>query len=135
MASSASAAVAAGGAPTIHMLSKESELRLEVGGGHAHVKLVRGTAEVFGVELAEGRTYDFAPARKLAVFTWYGAELAVWGDVASSYVSEETPMGLYANLHQRLEARREEARATGGQGPRVRAAATRLAALVSASSR
>lgn len=28
-------------------------------------------------------------------------------------------MPLYANLHQRLEARREEARLSGGQGPRV----------------
>ena len=34
-------------------------------------------------------------------------------------MSAETAMPLYANLHQRLEARREEARATGGQGPRV----------------
>ena len=104
-----------------YTLTKESELRLEAGDtSFAHVRLLRGNAEVFGVELAEGRVYDFAPGRKVAVFTYYGADLVVWGDVVSAYVSEETPMALYANLHQRLEARREEARSTGGQGPRVR---------------
>jgi polyribonucleotide 5'-hydroxyl-kinase len=34
-------------------------------------------------------------------------------------VSSETQVPVYANLHQRLEARREEAKATGIAGPRV----------------
>jgi polyribonucleotide 5'-hydroxyl-kinase len=57
----------------------------------------------------------------LRIFTQcrYGAELQVWGAIASSYISSETAMPLYANLHQRLEARREEARVAGLQGPRV----------------
>jgi polyribonucleotide 5'-hydroxyl-kinase len=82
-------------------------------------QLISGTAEVFGVELAEGRAYHLAPGRKLAVFTWYGAELAVGGAVSTVYTSDETAVPLHANLHQRLEGRREEARATGASGPRV----------------
>jgi polyribonucleotide 5'-hydroxyl-kinase len=40
-----------------HTLAKETELRLEVAtGAPAFVRLVAGSAEVFGVELAEGRT-------------------------------------------------------------------------------
>jgi polyribonucleotide 5'-hydroxyl-kinase len=87
------------------------------------VQLISGSAECFGVELAEGHTYTFAPGRKAAIFTWYGAELHTWGGVAAVYTAEDTPMTVYANLHQRLEARRDEAKATGGAGPRVRAGA------------
>ncbi len=65
------------------------------------------------MELAEGRTYVLAPGRKFAAFTWYGAELVLGGAVAGVYVSPETHMPLYANLHQRLEVRREEAKAAG----------------------
>lgn len=57
---------------TRHVLSKESELRGEVGTtGTVCVKLFSGNAEVFGVELAEGHTYTFLPGRKFAVYTWY----------------------------------------------------------------
>lgn len=56
---------------TRHVLAKESELRAEVdASGTACIKLVSGNAEVFGVELAEGRTYTFSPGRKFAVYTW-----------------------------------------------------------------
>lgn len=107
-----------------HSLPAGSELRIEVGDGSpALVRLVSGSAEVFGVELVEGRTYSLAPARKLAVFTWYGAELALWGSVSSCYASSESGVPLIANLHQRLEARRAEAAAMGVNGPRVRARA------------
>ena len=105
---------------TTHHLSKESELRLEVGdAGPAFLKLTSGSAEVFGVELAEGRTYMLAPGRKLAAYSWYGAELQAWGALVSSYVSDETAMVAYANLHQRLEVRREEALSSGRAGPHV----------------
>ena len=114
------AAQAAASAVTRHQLSKESELRLEVSdSGAAFLRLASGSAEVFGVELVEGRAYTLAPGRKLAAFTWHGAELQTWGALVSSYQSDETAMPTYANLHQRLEARREEARTTGGPGPRV----------------
>ena len=57
-------------------LAAESELRVEVR-AHcaAQLRLLSGSAEVGGVELAEGRAYWLAPGRQLAVFSWYGAEL------------------------------------------------------------
>lgn len=103
------------------MLSKEHELRFEVadGSGFGHVKMLSGNAEIFGVELVEGRTYSFPPGSKLAVFTWFGAELHLSGNVTGVYTAADTLMPVYANLHQRLEARREEARVLGLHGPRV----------------
>lgn len=103
------------------MLSKEHELRFEVadGSGFGHVKMLSGNAEIFGVELVEGRTYSFPPGSKLAVFTWFGAELHLSGNVTGVYTAADTLMPVYAALHQRLEARREEARVLGLHGPRV----------------
>jgi polyribonucleotide 5'-hydroxyl-kinase len=99
---------------------REHELRLEVGkDAPASFKLLSGNAEVFGAEAVEGRTNTVAPGRKLAIFTWYGCEVELAGNWTSQYVSSESAMPLIANLHQRLEARREEARATGGSGPRL----------------
>lgn len=105
---------------TRRAINKEHELRIEVAqDGAATIKLISGSAELFGVELAEHRVYTLSPGRKIAIYSWYGAEVLVGGHVAACYLSSETHMPLYANLHQRLEARREEARKTGAQGPRV----------------
>jgi N-terminal beta-sandwich domain of polyadenylation factor len=38
-------------------------------------QLVQGEAEVFGAELALGRTYLFGAECKAAVFTWHGCTL------------------------------------------------------------
>mmetsp|Transcript_25890 Transcript_25890/g.90145 ORF Transcript_25890/g.90145 Transcript_25890/m.90145 type:complete len:300 (-) Transcript_25890:255-1154(-) len=101
-------------------LAKENELRFEVAeGGTALLSLRGGTAEVFGVELVEGKDYTFPGGSKVAVFSWYGAELTTAGHLASAYVSDDTPMQAYSNVHQRLEARRDAAGTTGGLGPRV----------------
>jgi len=136
---SASSAASSSSAPALpsppstatrHSLPKEHELRLEVREGRegAYLYLASGTAELFGVELAEGRTYYLAPDRRVAVFTWFGAELLAWGAVSGAYVSAESQVPVYANLHQQLEARRDTAAAGGGggggganppQGPRV----------------
>jgi polyribonucleotide 5'-hydroxyl-kinase len=128
-----------------YLLAAEHELRIEVSSAHAPGALLRlasGSAEVAGVELAEGRAYALAPGRQLAVFTWYGAELVVSSAAlslvpahgasssssttsssssssasaaafASVYVSGDSQVPVYANLHQRLEARRDEARLAG----------------------
>jgi len=130
---------------THYLLAAEHELRIEVSSAHAPGALLRlasGSAEVAGVELAEGRAYALAPGRQLAVFTWYGAELVVSSAAlslvpahgasssssttsssssssasaaafASVYVSGDSQVPVYANLHQRLEARRDEARLAG----------------------
>jgi polyribonucleotide 5'-hydroxyl-kinase len=104
---------------TRHLISKENELRVEVGEGLGFVKLLGGTAEIFGVEIIEGKTYVFSPSRKFAIFTWFGADILLGGSISSQYLSNESSMLIYANLHQRIEARREEAKIHAIDGPRV----------------
>jgi hypothetical protein len=40
-------------------------------------QLVSGLAEVFGAELAEGKTYLFGSECKAAIFTWQGCTLEI----------------------------------------------------------
>uniref|UniRef100_A0A7S4HRL3 Protein CLP1 homolog n=1 Tax=Odontella aurita TaxID=265563 RepID=A0A7S4HRL3_9STRA len=133
-----------------HTLPAESELRLEIPHGQsATLRLVTGSAEIFGAELAEGRPYElgFPGGAKVAVFTWHGCSVDVDDHGKSldiSYVSEETNANVaYVNTHAQLEAMRvdalaaltaaaaaisdaaadpaddEAANAEGGDGPRV----------------
>ena len=73
---------------------------------------------MFGVELVVGAEYTFE-GQNGAVFTWYGCELEATGACKMSYVSGETPMVSYVNLHARLETRRAEAKKRRAHGPRV----------------
>ncbi|KAL2862365.1 cleavage polyadenylation factor subunit CLP1 [Aspergillus lucknowensis] len=124
-------------------LSPGSEWRFEVAFGTAvRVKLETGTAELFGTELAPSQTYTFS-GTKAAIYTWHGCTLEVSagdavsgidgmpatatagrggygaGGCQSEYIAEETPMVEYANVHFALETLRNEAKATGKDGPRV----------------
>lgn len=56
-----------------------------------------------------------------AVFSWEGAKLELSGDGAGAmaYLSDETPMPHYLNLHDALEARRRRAFSQNGAGPRI----------------
>ncbi|GFF38019.1 hypothetical protein IFM58399_05091 [Aspergillus lentulus] len=131
--------------PTQITLSKGSEWRFEVAFGTAiRVKLLAGTAELFGTELAASQTYTFS-GTKAAIYTWHGCTLEVSagdtistidglgsaglngegargygaGGCQSEYTAEETPMVEYANVHFALETMRQEAKAMGKDGPRV----------------
>ncbi|KAF7715595.1 mRNA cleavage and polyadenylation factor [Penicillium ucsense] len=121
-------------------LKAGSEWRFEVAYGHIiKVKLLTGTAELFGTELAESQTYTFS-GTKAAIYTWHGCELEVSaadtgntatsdgvnavaghgaGGCQSEYTAEETPMTEYANLHFALESMRQDAQGSGKDGPRV----------------
>ncbi|KAL2853262.1 hypothetical protein BJY01DRAFT_207177 [Aspergillus pseudoustus] len=122
-------------------LSPGSEWRFEVAHGTTvRVKLQTGTAELFGTELAPSQTYTFS-GTKAAIYTWHGCTLEVSagdavtgldgmpaspahggfgaGGCQSEYTAEETPMVEYANIHFALEMLRNEAKATGKDGPRV----------------
>ncbi|EKG16722.1 Pre-mRNA cleavage complex II Clp1 [Macrophomina phaseolina MS6] len=89
------------------------------------VKLLNGTAECFGTELAcnAKEPYVFRAGTKAAIYTWHGCRLQVEGDVESEYQAEETPMVEYANVHFALEQLRDsvEQRQDNGNsiGPRV----------------
>ncbi|PGH26948.1 hypothetical protein AJ80_01331 [Polytolypa hystricis UAMH7299] len=127
--------------PTQISLSKGSEWRFEVAfGTTVRVKLLAGTAELFGTELAASQTYTFS-GTKGAIYTWHGCTLEVsdggplsTGGIITSapvqpgsgsggcqvdYTAEETPMVDYANVHFALETMRQEAKAAGREAPRV----------------
>ncbi|KAK5275817.1 Cleavage polyadenylation factor subunit clp1, partial [Exophiala xenobiotica] len=103
-----------------HDLAKGWEWRFEVAvGKYIQVKLLTGTAEVFGTELVPGNTYTFTGI-KAAIYTWNGCSFEVSGDaLQSEYTAEETPMSEYINVHFALETLREQAKTTGRDGPRV----------------
>ncbi|KAL8703021.1 MAG: hypothetical protein Q9201_003797 [Fulgogasparrea decipioides] len=106
-------------ATAIHEIQAETEWRFEVAfGSKIDVKLLSGTAEIFGTELAQKQIYTFSGA-KAAIFTWHGCAIEVAGDCQVEYLAEETPMMSYANLHLALENSRDEATSTGRDGPRV----------------
>ncbi|EDN03000.1 conserved hypothetical protein [Histoplasma mississippiense (nom. inval.)] len=134
--------------PVQHSLPRGSEWRFEIAFGRTVrvkpdrgeiLQLLAGTAELFGTELAASQTYTFS-GTKAAIYTWHGCTLEVSaGDPISigglgsvppppgsgsggcqvEYVAEETPMAEYVNIHGALETMREEAKASGREGPRV----------------
>ncbi|PGH01782.1 protein Clp1 [Helicocarpus griseus UAMH5409] len=126
--------------PVQHSLPRGSEWRFEIAFGRTvRVKLLAGTAELFGTELAASQTYTFS-GTKAAIYTWHGCTLEVSagdpiaigglgsappppgsgsGGCQVEYVAEETPMTEYVNIHAALETMREEAKAAGREGPRV----------------
>jgi len=100
-------------------LEKESELRIEVpnysssstqsGSGMCTLRLMSGSAELFGAELAVDKAYPLT-GTKVAVFTWHGCTLEITGKLEIVYVSKETNANLsYVNTHAQLEALRDEA--------------------------
>uniref|UniRef100_A0A0E0JXC3 Protein CLP1 homolog n=1 Tax=Oryza punctata TaxID=4537 RepID=A0A0E0JXC3_ORYPU len=111
---------AAGGAaqpPRQYKLAPQSELRVEVPpDAPVRVRLVAGTAEVFGTELPPEGWVPVPPRSKIAIFTWHGATVELDGVSESEYTSDETPMVVYVNTHAILDARRARARAATAQG-------------------
>ncbi|XP_046846682.1 protein CLP1 homolog [Xenia sp. Carnegie-2017] len=108
-------------------LEREQELRFEVpepgdslGSLSAELALLKGQAEVFGTELVLHKKVQFKPGSKIAVFTWDGCIIEITGAVEGAYVSRETPMLMYLNLHAALDQMREKARKNPGlTGPRI----------------
>ncbi|KAL1996872.1 hypothetical protein VTN49DRAFT_7737 [Thermomyces lanuginosus] len=63
--------------PTQISLRPGSEWRFEIAfGATVRVKLLSGTAELFGTELAQSQTYTFT-GTKAAIYTWHGCTLEV----------------------------------------------------------
>ncbi|TFK54718.1 cleavage/polyadenylation factor ia subunit Clp1p [Heliocybe sulcata] len=86
------------------VLEPETEYRFELDPGTSlAAKLIRGQAEIFGAELVEGKSYVFGYECKAAIYTWQGCTIEI------KYVSEDTPMAAYANVHTALEQRRVRA--------------------------
>lgn len=106
-------------------LDRESELRVEVGpDAPLRLRILSGSAEIFGTEIAPQIWLSFPPRLKFAVFTWYGAIIELDGITETDYTADETPMISYINVHAVLDARRNHAKASpsdtdSSQGPRV----------------
>lgn len=103
-------------------LEKDTELRLEIpeGKGKAELVLLHGQAEVFGTELIRNKRLTFNAGSKVAVYTWHGCTIEISGPPEWSYVSKETPMIMYLNLHMALEQMRQKVENTESDiGPRV----------------
>ena len=79
-----------------------------------------GFAEIFGTELSRNKEYTFSNGGKFAVFTWHGATIVMTGNIEDAYVSVETPMLFYVNIHTALEQMRCKAEKNNEyRGPRV----------------
>ncbi|KAJ4808661.1 hypothetical protein LUZ62_021227 [Rhynchospora pubera] len=107
-------------------LAKECELRVEVGpDAPLRVRLVAGTAEIYGSELPPDIWLPVPPRSKIAIFTWHGATIELDGFSEAEYTADETPMVSYVNVHAILDGRRSRAKASqstdvdASQGPRV----------------
>ncbi|KAF2690424.1 Clp1-domain-containing protein [Lentithecium fluviatile CBS 122367] len=100
-------------------LAANTEYRFEVSFSRTlTLKLLSGTAEFLGTELAPASSYTFQ-GTKGAVFTWHGCKLEISGEADSEYVAEETQMMGYANAHFALESLREKSAQNCELGPRV----------------
>lgn len=109
-----------------HVLQPQEELRVEVGFGtqSATIVLQKGSCELWGCELAVGKTYNIAQGGlKLALFTWHGCVIDIEAEVEISYTSDETDANVaFVNTHAQLEALRDDAAGSNNrtqQGPRV----------------
>ncbi|KAI0273413.1 Pre-mRNA cleavage complex II protein Clp1-domain-containing protein [Gloeopeniophorella convolvens] len=90
-------------------LAPETEYRFELDPGKSlAIKILKGHAEVFGAELVDGKHYIFGHECKAAVFTWQGCTIEI-RTPSTEYVSDETPMYAYANVHLALEKMRVRA--------------------------
>ncbi|KAI0971425.1 Pre-mRNA cleavage complex II protein Clp1-domain-containing protein [Xylaria arbuscula] len=122
----AAAASTASAPTTTQTLEPYWEYRFEVPHGSSlTVKLVSGTAEKDGTELAPNTPYAFT-ATKSKINTWHGCTLEIAAPSSGTYdaytsepTADETPLVSYLNLHFKLESLRAAAQRSGQMGPRV----------------
>ncbi|KAI0150357.1 Pre-mRNA cleavage complex II protein Clp1-domain-containing protein [Xylariaceae sp. FL1272] len=113
-------------ATTVHTLEPFWEYRFEVPHGSIlTIKLLSGTAERDGTELAPNTPYSFS-AVKSKINTWHGCSLEITAPPTGSFdaytsepTADETPLVSYLNLHFKLHSMRAAAHKAGELGPRV----------------
>jgi len=112
---------------TSYEIRPRSELRVEVlSGSEAEIMLKEGTAEVFGTELRLGERVQLR-GTNVAIYSWEGGHVEVAAEPAPAsggpgtmaYVSDDTPMPMYLQLHAALDARRQRAFEAQSRGPCV----------------
>ncbi len=108
--------------PRTFELQGETELRFEIPAEckDATLTMTRGSAEMFGVELAHNRAYSLMGGTSRAAFSWHGATLTLQAPSAAlAYVAADTPMPSYLMAHAALQERRTRAERSGAPGPRA----------------
>ncbi|KAJ6225492.1 hypothetical protein RDWZM_004037 [Blomia tropicalis] len=100
-------------------LEKGTELRFEVDADPVVVRMVSGKGELFGTELRIEQKYTFKKGDKVAIFTFHGCKLKLFGKPEVQYVAMETPMTFYINLSNALEGLRVQAETQAQSGPNV----------------
>ncbi|KAG7517482.1 Polyribonucleotide 5' [Solea senegalensis] len=100
------------------MRSDQGEVLIDIS-PHGNRGCGKRMAEVFGSELNRNKKYVFGAGSKIAVFTWQGCSVNLYGKPEVAYVSKDTPMLLYLNTHAALEQMRKQAERENERGPRV----------------
>ena len=96
--------------PRIVDLQAETELRFEIplSASSLTLKLLKGTAEIYGSELCLQKEYKFSGV-KYAIFTFDGASIQLDDSSAAAaveYISSDCVVPFYMNLHLCLESLR-----------------------------
>lgn len=106
-------------------LRKASEWRFRLAPGAAlTVKLLAGTAEKDGIELAQRAAHRFTGPVQSKLLTWQGCDLEVDGRTDAESVARyasptDNPAASHLNLHGRLSEMRAAAARERREGPRV----------------
>ncbi len=66
-----------------------------------------------------GEALYFHQGESIAIFTWHGCKVTVWGDLQEQWVSNDTQMANYANCHGACEEMRRAALKDKKTGPIV----------------
>lgn len=82
-----------------------------------YVTVKEGSAEIFGTPLTLGQRLGLQ-GQKIAIFTWKGCKIEIIGKCDVLYISDDTPMSEYLNVHDILQARRSAAKENKTIGPR-----------------
>lgn len=87
------------------------------------MRLLSGTAELSGVELAPRTSYVLSTTSS-KILTWQGCELDVEGSGANGFVKEyptpaDNPESVWLSLHAKLQELRAKARKEQSEGPRI----------------
>jgi polyribonucleotide 5'-hydroxyl-kinase len=87
-------------------LKPRQELRIETV-QDITLKVLDGSIEIFGREVANNVDLCLKKGLKLGLFSWQGAQLEISGTLGSDYIADETPMVSYLNVFLALEQMRE----------------------------
>ena len=95
----------------IIQIPKECEFRFELDLHEVlYVKLIEGRAELIGMEIGNEKWIKFFDECRSSIYSFKGCTIALIGMASTEYISNETPLTAYLNLHLAFEQRRIKSR-------------------------